>query len=189
MKALSGQVSVLSSFPTETAANLTETLLPRLLAATALQQPPSSVAHISTQTMQSGSRPSEPPANNPQHLQGSGAGISDQSVPTILPPLPDSAEDERLFGKEGVGKCHQQPAAGLSSTNSSYSDSNQLQLVGSGTRSCMRYNMDPSPVYDLDLTQLPLLIERETCDSVRIERKVVYGTHTCKKCHKVRVSL
>lgn len=189
LETISRQMSVLSSLPTETAVCLKETFLPRLLEATALQRPPSFKAHVGTQTMLPRCTESEPLAGNSHEVQSREIGISDQSVPSIIPPIPVYAEDERLFEEEGGAdkrqqqqqeksqqqqQHHQQVVTSLSSKNSFYSNPSRL---GSSGRSCVRYDMDPSPVYDLDLTQLPMVIEKETCDSVRIERKVVYGTN------------
>jgi len=176
------------------------------------QQPPiPTTTHVGTQTLESGKMCEKPliPVKNWHDLsQYIEENDTDQSVPSIIRQIPASAEskkggqgdkmaelplDKPFWNQENQQQNQmlkqkqnkqQQELVPLkcSGKNSSYSNTATELDFSSSKKSCVEFSMDPSPVYDLDLTQLPVVIEKETCDSVCIERKVVYGKLICVCC-------
>ena len=195
LESVTKQVCTLSTLPADTSASLTKTLLPRLLKEMSLRKPPSSsTTHVGTQTLESRKRCEKllTPTENVQDMnldQYSRDSDTDQSVPSIFRQLPANGESKKRIDGEKMAELpldqlywNQENQQQHQHQLQEQKQHNQQQTIvpfeldySTSNKSCMKFGMDPSPVYDLDLTQLPVVIEKETCDSVRIERKVVYG--------------
>ena len=180
LESLSSQLSSLSSSIPSSIASLFENLISQTLT-TALQRSSTSTTTVGTQTSLSSNTTTE---NVLLLTDSSPRVVTDQAVPTVLPTIPHDAVEERLYGERPVEGSH-------SVTNQS---SNDLPICSSmrcnkmseseftRTVPCM---LEPSPVYDLDLTQLPVIIKQEPYDFGDIKRRIVYGRWLICKLHNI----
>lgn len=173
MESLTSQLSSLSSsIPTSTVAGLSESLIPQALAA-ALHRPSTCVATVGTQTALSGREGI--PLTGSSYNQGSCPRVTDQAVPAVLPFIQPNAEEERLFEERLVESLHTATISQSSKGLPCSSVTSSIRMGENEAKSSVQSIIEPSPVYDLDLTQLPLIIKKEPCDSSHIERRVAYG--------------
>ena len=107
------------------------------------------------------------------HNHGSCSKVTDQAVPSVLPTISPEAVEEILYGERPVKdnlNSSSQSSKCLTSTIENYNRISRSQV-----KNTLQIMMDPSPVYDLDLTQLPLITKKEPLDLGHVERSELHG--------------